>query len=151
MFGGSAGGFIGTDAYTGSMIVAATALGDEGAGTPQACEEKNPADVFIQNPAMHAFDAATGKVLWQVNGVQSFGSTTVAGGLVFNAPSLSDYVDVRLLSTGALVASLAVPAPNWGGITTAGDSILFGLGSGAYGAHTGLMCFTPGGKPPVVP
>jgi outer membrane protein assembly factor BamB len=151
VFGGSAGGFIGTDAYDGSEIVGATALGDQAAGTPDACDKGNPADQFIENPGLHALDAANGRVLWQVSGTQSFGSTTIAGDFVFNGLALNKEVDVRLTSTGSLVARLILPVPNWGGIATVGDSIVFGIGSGPEGSPDGVMCFTPRGAAPVVP
>lgn len=151
VFGGSAGGFIGTAAYNGSEIVSATALGDQAAGSPDACEPSNPADQFIENPGLHALDAASGRVLWQVSGTQSFASTTIAGDLVFNGLALRKEVDVRLVSTGALVARLTLPVPNWGGIATVGDAIVFGIGDDPEGSPDGVMCFTPGGRTPVVP
>ena len=82
--------------------------------------------------------------------MQSFGPTTMAGGLAFNGPACSD-IDVELATTGALVAQLPIPVPNWGGIATVGDSIVFGIGDDPVGSPDGVMCFTPGGKPPVVP
>jgi hypothetical protein len=33
---------------------------------------------------MHAFDAATGSVLWEANNNQSFGATTLAGHIIFS-------------------------------------------------------------------
>ncbi len=151
VYGGSAGGFIGTAAYNGSVIVGATGLGDVAAGTPGACDDGNPADQFIQNPALHSFDAATGRLLWQMSGVQSVASTTIVGDLLFEGPALRTEMDVRLVKTGALVARLQIPNPSWSGIAAVGDAIVFGIGDDPEGSPAGLMCFTPGGKPPVVP
>lgn len=151
VFGGSDGGFIGTLAYDGSEVIGATAFGDEHAGSPQACSPGNPRDEIVENPGLHAFDAKTGKTIWQVSGVQPLSSTTIAGGLVFNGPALQDNLDVHLASTGALVTQLHIPNPSWSGIATAGNSIVFGFGDTPSGSPAGIMCFTPGGKPPVIP
>ena len=44
------------------------------------CDPSDPHDVIQQNPSDHAFDAATGAVLWQENNTASFSATTVARG-----------------------------------------------------------------------
>ncbi len=151
VFGGSDGGIIGTAAYDGARIYATTAFGDENGGSPKACAPGNPADVQMENPAAHALDASNGKVVWQVGDVQSFGPTTVAGGMTFNGPALHREVDVRDASTGALIASLPISLPSWSGITTVGDAVVFGTGDLPQPTPAGIYAFTPGGSAPVVP
>ena len=68
MFGGFAGGFIATTAYDGRRVYGATALGDFGKfekGTQVLCDPSDPRDTPMQEPSVHAFDAATGAVAWQ--------------------------------------------------------------------------------------
>ena len=151
VFGGSDGGFIGTAAYNGTEVIGATAFGDENAGSRNACDPGNPADEIFENPGTPRHRHEDGKPIWQVTGVQSFSPTTIAGGLVFNGPALHADMDVRLASTGALVAQLPIPQPNWGGVATAGDSIVFGIGDDPEGSPDGIICFTPAGEPPLVP
>jgi outer membrane protein assembly factor BamB len=151
VFGGSDGGFIGTTAYDGRQVYAATAFGDEGGGGPKSCAPGNPADAQMQNPAAHALDVSDGHVLWQAGNVQSFGPTTYAGGMVFTGPALHKEVDVRDASTGALLASLPTALPSWSGITTVGDAVVFGTGDLPSPNPSGIYAFTPQGAPPVVP
>lgn len=155
VFGGFSGGFIATTAYDGHTVVGSTALGDfgrfESNGTDEVCDPGNPRDVESQEPSVHAFDAATGKVLWQADSGQSFSPTTIAGGLTFDGTALTDQVDVRRESNGALVDSIKVPAPTWSGVATVGDAVVFGTGASQQGSPDGVYAYTPGGKPPVVP
>ena len=48
------------------------------------CDPANPADVKMQEPSVHAFDARTGAIRWQAAGASSFAATTTAGGMTFN-------------------------------------------------------------------
>jgi polyvinyl alcohol dehydrogenase (cytochrome) len=92
VFGGSAGGFFGGAAFDGLHIFSATAFGDGNVNTqaglcdPDYHDPTNPdvVDTFVQDPSMHAFDAATGSVLWEANTNQSFGPTTLAGHVIFS-------------------------------------------------------------------
>ncbi|MGO8874135.1 MAG: PQQ-binding-like beta-propeller repeat protein [Acidimicrobiales bacterium] len=77
VFGGAAGGFIGSPAYTGSVIYGATGIGDTSGGG--VCQPGAPGDAAVENPSFFAIDAATGAVLWHADDAQSFGSTTYAG------------------------------------------------------------------------
>jgi outer membrane protein assembly factor BamB len=151
VFGGSDGGFIGTPAYDGTRVYATTAFGDEGGGSAKACAPGNPTDVQMQNPAAHALDASNGSVLWEVGNVQSFGPTTVAGGMTFSGPALHKEVDVRDASTGALLVTLPIALPSWSGITTVGDAVVFGTGDLPSPTPAGIYAFTPQGAPPAVP
>jgi polyvinyl alcohol dehydrogenase (cytochrome) len=150
VFGGFSGGFIGTATYDGERVIGSTALGDFGLGT--FCDPTNPRDLSIQEPSVHAFDATTGKVLWEVNNAQSFAPTTSAGGMTFNGVALSNVVQIRSAPTGDLLVSLPLgPAPCWSGIATVGNAIVFGAGASYVGSPDGVVVYTPGGQPPSVP
>jgi outer membrane protein assembly factor BamB len=92
VFGGGIGGFFGAAAFDGHHIFSATAFGDgnitrqTGLCDPNYHDPANPnvVDTFIQNPSMHAFDAATGTILWEENNNQSLGATTLADRVVFS-------------------------------------------------------------------
>jgi polyvinyl alcohol dehydrogenase (cytochrome) len=155
VFGGFSGGFIGTAAYDGQQVIGSTALGDFGRFERSGnvlCDPTNPRDLPIQEPSVHALDASTGKVLWEVEKAQSFGPTTFAGGMTFNGVALSNVIQVRSAETGGLLVSLPLgPAPCWSGIATVGDAIVFGTGASHIGAPDGVVVYTPGGQAPSVP
>lgn len=154
VFGGLSGGFIATTAYDGRRVYGSTALGDfgrfEGRGN-QVCDPANPRDVAFQEPTVHVFDARTGEIRFQDTGQASFAPTTVARGLTFNCPALRTALNVRLAATGTLLAQVALPAPCWSGIATAGNALVFGTGASFTGAGSGVMALTPSGVPPKMP
>jgi outer membrane protein assembly factor BamB len=154
VFGGFSGGFIATAAYDGARVYGSTALGDfgrfEGAGEVH-CDPGNPADQPFQEPSVHAFDAATGQVVWQASNAASFGATTVAGGMTFNCPALTAAVQVRSASDGRLLDQTNLPVACWSGIATVGDALVLGTGSSATGSPDGIIVLTPGGHRPVTP
>ena len=154
VFGGSSGGFIGTTAYDGRFVVGATAIGDffpTKHGNKPVCDPSDPRDTESQNPADHGFVAATGTLAWQANDVASFSATTIAGGMVFNGPALSQVLDVRALASGTLLAQVPLPQFNWSGIATVGNALVFGLGTTADATGSGIEVLTPNGVPPSVP
>jgi outer membrane protein assembly factor BamB len=154
VFGGFSGGFIPTAAYDGSHVFGATALGDFGrfeSNGNHLCDPSTPHDVGTQQPSLHAFDASTGAIYWQANGANSFGPTTVAGGMVFNSQGLTPVVTVRNDRNGAILAKLKLAVPCWGGISVVGNAMLFGTGSTAVGAPAGLSLYTPKAGAPRVP
>ena len=155
VFGGSSGGFIGTTAYDGRRVLGATALGDflpTSHGVLPVCDPSDPRDVANQQPSDHAFNAATGAVLWQANQAASFSSTTVAGGMAFNGLALAAKgIQVRDVSTGRLLAQVGLQQFDWSGIATVGDALVFGVGTTASPTSSGIEVVTPGGGPPVVP
>ncbi len=154
VFGGFAGGFIATTAYDGRRVYGSTALGDFGrfeSNGPVVCDPSDPRDTPLQEPSVHSFDARTGGVLWQRTGAPAFAPTTVAGGMTFNGPALSDFVHVRDAATGALLAQLPLSAPNWSGIAIIGDAVVVGTGASHQGSPDGVVVFTPNGRPPAVP
>jgi len=151
VFGGFAGGFIGTTAYDGRRAYGSTALGDFGrfeTNGPQLCDPANPADTQLQEPTVHAFYAATGAVSWEATGAASFAPTTVARGLLFNGPALKAELDVRDAATGTLITAMPLQTPSWSGVATVGDAVIFGLGSAEDGSHAGVAVFTPYGRTP---
>lgn len=154
VFGGFSGGFIGTTAYNGSQVFGATALGDYGRFESEGsalCDPSNPRDLSNQQPSVHAFNARTGAVLWQGDNANSFGPTTVAGGMVFNSKGLAPYVTVRDGRTGAVLTSLKLRTDSWSGIAVVGDAVLFGTGSSATGSPDGIELYTPMATVPRVP
>jgi polyvinyl alcohol dehydrogenase (cytochrome) len=155
VFGGSSGGFIGTTAFDGAKVYGATALGDflpHKGGANRVCDPSNPRDTPSQNPTDHAFDAATGAVEWQDNGLASFAPTTVAGGMTFNGPALAAAaIEVRDAATGRVLVQIGLPQANWSGIATVGDALVLGVGSTYDPSSSGIEVLTPGGDPPIVP
>ena len=154
VFGGFAGGFIATTAYDGAHVVGATALGDFGRfeGNHEVfCDPGNPLDLPRQEPSDHAFDAKTGKVIWQVSNAFSFAPTTIAGPFTFNCPGFGGVVTVRRVSDGTVVAQPTLPADCWAGVATVGDALILGTGTSTKGQPAGLVALTPNGSRPKVP
>jgi outer membrane protein assembly factor BamB len=145
VFGGSAGGFIGTTAYDGHRVYGSTALGDFGG---PLCDPSNPHDKALQEPTVHSIEATDGAIAWQARNGASFGPTTTAGGLTFNGVALNPVVDVRIAATGHLLTQLPLRASCWSGIATVGDAVVLGTGSSFQGWPDGIVAFTPGGTPP---
>ncbi|HEY6429846.1 MAG TPA: PQQ-binding-like beta-propeller repeat protein, partial [Acidimicrobiales bacterium] len=155
VFGGTSGGFVGSSAYDGTLVVGATALGDflpsHGIVRP-VCDPSDPRDVASQEPSVHAFDTRTGAVRWEAEHGASFSATTVAGGMMFNCVALAaKAVQIRDAATGRIVGLIALPQFCWSGIATVGDALVFGVGTTADDTPAGIEAVTPGGTPPVVP
>ncbi len=151
VFGGFSGGFVATASYDGTTIVGSTAIGDFGrfeTNGPQVCDPANPADVKMQEPSVHAFDARTGAIRWQAAGASSFAATTTAGGMTFNGLALATRVEVRNAATGTLLDTINLPTPCWSGVATVGDAIVFGTGASETGSPDGIYAYTPAGTPP---
>jgi outer membrane protein assembly factor BamB len=149
VFGGTAGGFIGTTAYDGVHVYGSTALGDFGNST--VCDPSNPRDTNLQEPTAHAFDASSGRVFWQGTQAASFSPTTVSRGMTFTCLALSRALQVRNAHTGALINQLPIPAPCWSGVATVGNSLVMGTGTSVAASPAGIVAFTPGGQPPSEP
>ena len=147
VFGGSAGGFIGTAAYDGQRVYGSTALSD----VDGPCNPGNPRDTRFQEPSLHVFDARTGSVAWESSGVASFAPTTIAGGMVFSGVALSAVVQIRDAAHGTVLGQLKTSAPCWSGIAVTGDAVVLGTGTTYKGSPDGVMAFTPGGAPPWAP
>ncbi len=154
VFGGFAGGFIATTAYDGTRVYGATAIGDFGRfemGANVLCQPTNPADQPVQEPSMHAFDAATGSVPWQANASFAFGPTTVAGGMTFTPLGISPTIDIRDAATGTVLRAISLPTNCDGGIATVGNAIFFGTGNSQSGTPAAVNAYTPLGAPPQLP
>ena len=151
VFGGFSGGFIGTAAFDGHRVVASTAIGDfgrfEGHGATY-CQPGDPRDQPMQEPSVHAFDGATGAVLWEQRNAASLSPTTVAGGLAFNGPALRPTLQVRDAGTGGLVTELPLAVASWSGVATVGDAVVFGVGTTYQASPAGVVAYTPHGVAP---
>lgn len=144
VFGGAAGGFIGTAAYNGSLVFASTAIGDFG-GEP--CEPGNSADTPVQEPCMDAFNQ-NGTIGWQEEGAQNFGPTTFAGGMTFDGYVFAPEEQVRNASTGTLITTLPATSDCFCGVTVSGNAVFFGTGSPQQGTGDGVYAFTHSGVLP---
>ena len=146
LFGGFSGGFLGSTAFDGNRVYGATALGDfgrfEGFGS-LGCQPGNPKDQLIQDPSIHAFDATTGKVEWQGYLSQSFGPTTVAGGMTFVGTGITREIQIRDAATGGLIWILPLIASSDSGVVVTKNSIVFGTGSSEQGVPDGVWAYTP--------
>jgi outer membrane protein assembly factor BamB len=139
-FGGSAGGFIGSPAFDGSVIYGATGIGDLSA--PPGCSPGSRGDVTTEvDPSFVAIDATSGRILWHASDARSFGATTVSGGMTFSCQVFDPMVQVREAATGVLLAKLALPGPCWSGVTVSGGTVLTGVGTAAGGTPTGVIAF----------
>jgi outer membrane protein assembly factor BamB len=151
VFGGFSGGFIATSAYDGATIVGSTAIGDFGrfeSNGSRVCAPSNPRDQKFQEPSVHAFAAASGRVRWEAPKAPSFGATTIAGGMSFNGLALATQVEIRDTATGRVLHTIDLPAPCWSGIATVGDALVFGTGASEIGSPDGIYAYTPGGANP---
>ncbi len=147
VFGGSAGGFIATTAFDGTRVYGSTALGD----IDGPCAPNNPRDTAVQDPTVHELDARTGKVTFGESGYPSFAPTTVAHHMTFNCPALKTLLNIRLATTGAKVAQVALPAPCWSGVATVGNALILGTGTSFTSTGNGILVLTPSGAPPATP
>jgi hypothetical protein len=63
----------------------------------------------------------------------------------------AEAIAVRDVPTGRVVAMIGLPQFCWSGIATAGDALVFGLGTTADAKGSGIEVLTPRGAAPVVP
>ena len=139
-FGGSAGGFIGSPAFDGSVIYGATGLGDFSSSS--GCLPGAPGDVSDQaNPSFFAIDAHSGKILWTASNARSLGATTVSGGMTFSCEAPDPTVQVRSAATGVELTTLTLPAPCWSGVAITEGYVLTGVGTSASGTPGGVIAF----------
>jgi polyvinyl alcohol dehydrogenase (cytochrome) len=144
-FGGSSGGFLASEAYDGHDVYGSTGIGDFSPGSP-TCEPNNPNDRYIEDPSSGSFDGTTGVLRWTGNGVQSFASTTVAGGMVFQPTYLSQQLQVRDARSGLLLLDLPLPAASLSGAIPVGNALFLGTGSPQQGSPDGVYALTPLGE-----
>jgi outer membrane protein assembly factor BamB len=169
VFGGFAGGFIGSTAYDAgsNRVYGATALGDFGRfemqAVPHPCQPGNPRDTSVQEPSVHAFDtsaAASSHLAWESGGVSdtdpvanSFGPTSVAAGMVFVGTGITKEIQIRSAADGSLLRAIHIgPADSDSGVVVSGNALFFGTGTSEYGGPTGVgvYSYTPGGVLPIV-
>jgi polyvinyl alcohol dehydrogenase (cytochrome) len=146
VFGGFAGGFIGTTADDGSRSYGATGIGDVGSSSG-TCEPANPADTPAQEPSMHAFNR-DGTVAWEKPGAAAYGATAVAGGMVFAGVATTPGVQVRDSATGSLLTTLAAASDCFCAIAVSGNAAFFGTGAPQQGTGDGVSAYTPLGAAP---
>ncbi|HEY0253536.1 MAG TPA: PQQ-binding-like beta-propeller repeat protein [Kofleriaceae bacterium] len=146
VFGGSDGGFIGTPAFDGHRIYGATLYGDGGFGASPVCDPTNPADSFIQDPSMHAFDIRTGAVAWQQTANYAASATTVTNDVVISGTlglgaELAPAVRLFDGTNGNVLREL----PQTGSVSSAavisGDIIVFGTGNSYDGAGSSVQAW----------
>ena len=142
VFGGSAGGFLGTTAFDGKRAYGGTAIGDVG-----SCEPSNPADTPFQEQSMHAFNS-DGSLAWEQPAAQSLGPTTVPGGRIVSGYPFAPEVQIRDSATGNLINSLTVASDCFCGISVSANAVFFGTGSPQQGTGDGVYAFTPLGTAP---
>ncbi len=125
--GGLGGGFIGSSATDGETIWGGTALFD-------APPSPNPQ---VQPPFMHAFDAASGEIVWQqvVTG-PTFAATTAVPGVVFIGSIDHSFmaVDAR---TGQVLFAFASPATISSGAAISDGEVFVGTGTKGFGSGEG--------------
>jgi polyvinyl alcohol dehydrogenase (cytochrome) len=139
VFGGSAGGFLGSPALDGSVVYGATGIGDL---SSPACSPGSPGDVPSQvDPSFFAIDTATGRIRWHAADARSFGATTVSGGMTFSCQIFDPDVQVRSTATGALLTRLPLPGPCWSGVAISGGTVVTGLGTAGGGTADGVVAF----------
>lgn len=145
VFGGSSGGFTATTAFDGTHIFGGTAFGELGATS--VCDPSNSSDTFIEDPSMHAFDAASGSVIWQQNTAYTFAASSVANRVVFDGTELSPTFRAYDAVSGQLLFSYPLPGSVSSGTTLVRDMAFLGSGNIQDGSGSGVHGF----KPPPVP
>jgi outer membrane protein assembly factor BamB len=157
VFGGSTGGFFGAS-IDGERIYAATAVGDGNIYNHTGlCDPSNPADMFLQDPSMYAFDLKDNgiNVVWQ--GLQnyriniawnhsmnhSFAPTSVAAGVVFSGLVGIDgfWINAYDTQSGRLLVQLPMPGSVNSAATPIGKYLFVTAGSSADGSGGGVFAF----------
>jgi outer membrane protein assembly factor BamB len=160
VFGGFDGGFFGGAAFDGQHLFSATGLGD---GSPFTltglCSPGNARDTFLQEPSMHALNAADGSILWEkpqnpgekpnhsfgatsLGGANSLGRRVVFSGLVGPVPTLGLFVPSGLnafdAADGTLLATLPMPGSVNSAATPVGN-MLFVTSGNSYDGKGGVV------------
>jgi len=137
VFGGSAGGFIGTAAFDGAHIYGGTAIGDFGG---MLCMPNNPNDKGVEDPSLHAFDAATGKVLWETTHAYTFGATTVTNGVLLDGVGEIQPPAIRAYdaSNGTQLAEVRFEGAMNSGAAVVGKMVYVGTGNSNNGGGSSV-------------
>ena len=108
--------------------------------TSPVCDPSDPTDTMTQDPSLHAFGVADGAIAWQASKAYSFGSTTVANGVVF--VGTGSIVPPALLlysaDTGKQLLKRALNGAMNSSAVIAGESVYFGTGNSYDGAGGGV-------------
>lgn len=160
VYGGFSGGFIGSTAFDGQRIFGGTAFGELGklpvpfcvtvppliaTGGPPPLGPPVVLDTVIQEPSMHAFDAATGSVFlpsgWQQVGNHTFAASSVADGVVFVGTLAPGTLRAYHADTGALLKVFAIEGAINSGAAIVNDVVFVGSGNSHDGAGSGVHAF----------
>lgn len=146
VFGGSEGGFFGAS-IDGERIYAATAIGDGNIYTQTGlCDPSNPADTFLQDPSMYAFDLKDNRinVAWQGSQNYSVAPTSVGAGVVFSGLlGINRFFGIDAYDTelGRLLVHLAMPGSVNSAATPIGKYLFVTAGTSTDGSGGGVFAF----------
>ena len=135
VFGGSAGGFIGSTAFDGQRVYGGTAFGDF---PVPSCDPSNPRDTAVQPPFIHAFDPGARTVAWEQTGAVAFGATSVANGVVFAGSLAPTELNAFAAATGRLLGSYPMPGAVDSSAVMVGDTLFVGSGNSYNGQGGGV-------------
>ena len=151
VFGGFLGGFYGGAVFDGTHIFSATGIGDFNPRDPTKRCSSDQSDILpIQEPSIHAFDAANGHIFWEGNLNHSFGATSLGNGVVFSGlvglgvppgpPALNAYD----AGNGKLLkppSPILMPGSVNSAATPVGDMLFVTSGNSTDGTGGGVYAF----------
>src|SRR5947208_10032522 len=135
VFGGFAGGFIGSTAFDGQRAYGGTALGDFGG---QPCDPNDPRDTPVQQPTMHAFDPTARTVAWEQNGPPAFGASSVANGVVFVGALIPPSLRAFDAASGTPLQEFTMPGSVNSSAAIVGGTLFVGSGNSFDGNGGGV-------------
>jgi outer membrane protein assembly factor BamB len=98
-----------------------------------------------EEPSIHALNidpSATPRIAWEDERNQSFGGTSVAGGVVFNGSFYTRTVNLRDASTGMLVGALTTTGASVSSTPAIVDgSVYFGAGDSFHPFAAGIHAY----------
>ena len=137
VFGGFAGGFIGSTAFDGQRVYGGTGFGE--VGNPNGvCDPTNPRDTVLQQPTMHAFDPAARTVPWEENGGPAVGASSVASGVVFVGSPAPNSLRAFDTQSGMLLNSIPMAGAVDSSAALVGKTLIVGTGDSESGANGGV-------------
>jgi outer membrane protein assembly factor BamB len=164
VFGGYLGGFYGGAAFDGAHIFSATGIGDFNPFTPAGPCSSDPRDTALQEPSMHALNAADGSILWEQPkssspsaqpqnnslGATSLGDGVVFSGLVgpFPAIGLTEPAALHAFDAenGTLLATFPMPGAVNSAATPVGNMLFVTSGNSTDGTGGGVHAFALPGE-----
>jgi outer membrane protein assembly factor BamB len=158
VFGGIVGGFYGGAAFDGAHIFSATGVGDGNPFTLTGlCDPSNPRDTFLQEPSVHALNAAPSvpsnqRILWEQSKNQSFGATSLGNGVVFSGfigippgfdgiPPVGPALNAYDAGKGTLLATFPLPGSVNSAATPVGNMLFVTTGNVIDGSGRGVHAF----------